>query len=189
MATLRTQEPKSSERTLVIDADAHVVETEHTWDFMDKAEEKFRPVLTGTPDNPNQKFWSVGGRRRGFRFNALTAGGQRADRSGRRVDLPEAVREMDDVSARLAVMNETSIDIQVCHNTLWIEPVTEDPELDLALTRSWNRWLAEIWGRGENRIRWTCVVPTTNLEEAVRQMEYSKENGAAGVCLRPIEGR
>jgi len=175
-------------KTLVIDADAHVVETEHTWDFMDKTEERYRPALTAPPDKPDQKFWSIGGRRRGFRFNALTAGGQRADRSGRRVDLPEAVREMDDVAARLAVMDETGIDVQVCHNTLWIEPVTEEQEVDLALTRSWNRWLAEIWSRGEGRIRWTCVVPTTDLDEAMRQAEYAKANGAVGVCLRPIEG-
>ena len=28
-----------------IDADAHVVESEHTWDYMDPAERKYRPVL------------------------------------------------------------------------------------------------------------------------------------------------
>ena len=28
-----------------IDADAHVVESEHTWDFMDPADQKYRPLI------------------------------------------------------------------------------------------------------------------------------------------------
>ena len=36
----------SSQETLpVIDADAHVIETERTWDFLEPSEEKFRPQL------------------------------------------------------------------------------------------------------------------------------------------------
>jgi hypothetical protein len=32
-----------------IDADAHVVESEHTWDYMDPADRQYRPVLV-TPN-------------------------------------------------------------------------------------------------------------------------------------------
>ena len=28
-----------------IDSDSHVVETEHTWDFMDRADQKYRPLI------------------------------------------------------------------------------------------------------------------------------------------------
>ncbi len=28
-----------------IDSDAHVVESERTWDYMDKADQKYRPVI------------------------------------------------------------------------------------------------------------------------------------------------
>ena len=28
-----------------IDSDAHVVETEHTWDFMERADQKYRPLI------------------------------------------------------------------------------------------------------------------------------------------------
>ena len=34
----------SQNKNPVIDADAHVVECAHTWDFMDKSEEKYRPI-------------------------------------------------------------------------------------------------------------------------------------------------
>ena len=29
----------------VIDADTHVIETEHTWDYMEPAEQQFRPLV------------------------------------------------------------------------------------------------------------------------------------------------
>jgi len=37
---------------MVIDADAHVVETEHTWDYLDKSDKKFRPQLFQSFENP-----------------------------------------------------------------------------------------------------------------------------------------
>jgi hypothetical protein len=40
-----------------IDADAHVVESEHTWDDMDPADRKYRPVLV-TPNGAREE-WPV----------------------------------------------------------------------------------------------------------------------------------
>ena len=34
----------------VIDADAHVVETEHTWDFIPPSDQHLRPVVVEVPD-------------------------------------------------------------------------------------------------------------------------------------------
>ena len=31
-----------------IDADAHVIETERTWDYMDEADSKFRPIVVSS---------------------------------------------------------------------------------------------------------------------------------------------
>ena len=35
----------TEQRLQVIDADAHVVETERTWDYLDPGEERYRPTL------------------------------------------------------------------------------------------------------------------------------------------------
>ena len=43
-------------KTDVIDADAHVVESERVWDYLDAAEEKFRPTLLAEPDNPERQY-------------------------------------------------------------------------------------------------------------------------------------
>ena len=37
-----------------IDADAHVVESEHTWDYMDPSDRKYRPVLV-TPSDAREE--------------------------------------------------------------------------------------------------------------------------------------
>ena len=38
-----------------IDADAHVVESEHTWDYMDPAERKYRPILVSPHGAPEER--------------------------------------------------------------------------------------------------------------------------------------
>ena len=42
----------------VIDADAHVVETERVWDYLDASDEKYRPTLTASPENPRRRYVS-----------------------------------------------------------------------------------------------------------------------------------
>ncbi len=49
-------------KTRVIDADAHVVETDATWDYLSPAEAKYRPVLSPPPgENPAEGGWMVDG--------------------------------------------------------------------------------------------------------------------------------
>jgi predicted TIM-barrel fold metal-dependent hydrolase len=172
-----------------IDSDAHVVENDHTWDYMDPGEEKFRPQLYATPNSIRQH-WVIDGKMCGLRQPSLTEQMLQSmtDRIGRSFMTEGASREMDDVSLRIAHMDRLGIDIQVLHNTLWISRITERPEIDIALTKSWNRWMAEVWKAGKGRLRWISVLPLTHLDTAIGMMDYAKENGAAGVAIRPFEG-
>ena len=54
----------------VIDADAHVVENEHTWDYMREEEREFRPlsVATTDPNAPIQRYWLIADRSTGRAF-------------------------------------------------------------------------------------------------------------------------
>ena len=45
----------SHDKVEVIDADAHVIETERTWDYLEPSEEKFRPVLFTSPQSPTKQ--------------------------------------------------------------------------------------------------------------------------------------
>lgn len=73
------------------------------------------------------------------------------------------------------------------YNSLWLTALTNRPDAEIALSRAWNRWLAEVWEAGENRLRWTCVLPAMTPCEALSQIRFAKNHGAVGVCMRPFE--
>lgn len=174
----------------VIDADAHVIENDHTWDFLEPAEAKYRPRMVTDPDNPDMQYWEVDGRR-GPPALSVEGGDdtdERAQHSGRRIGTPRQSRLLEDVGARLAHMDSLGIDIQVLHNTLFLYDMTEDPDAEAALTRSWNRWLGQTWEMSAGRLPWSCLVPTRLLDEAIVQMRWARKNGAVAVCMRPLEG-
>src|SRR5215831_16028996 len=109
----------------IIDADAHVLETEHTWDYLEPSERKFRPQLFYSPDDETRQYWVIDDKIRGFRARTLSEQEltKFSQQVGRNVETPQAARELDDVELRLKHMDELGIDIQVLHNTFWIEQI------------------------------------------------------------------
>ena len=180
----------AEERFPLIDADAHVIETEHTWDYLEPEDQKYRPKLFAASDDSAQEYWVINGRIGGFRFPTMTEKelAQMGAQKGRALDSAAEARQMDDVKLRLQGMDELGIDAQVLHNTMWIESLTEVPAIEGALCHAWNRWMADIFAQGEDRLYWTCVVPAFDLERAIEEMRYAHANGAVAVCLRPFEG-
>ena len=176
-------------KTEVIDADAHVVETERVWDYLESSEEKYRPTLITSPENPHRQFWLLDGENLGPKFPSPNEKQSEAHlrRFGREVGTPVEARELSDVTQRLQHMDELGIDIQVLYNSLWITPLTSRPDAEIALGWAWNRWLADVWKLGENRLRWTCVVPALTPSAAIPQIRFAKQHGAVGVCMRPFE--
>ena len=176
-------------RPRVIDADAHVVETERVWDYLEGEERRFRPTLETSPQNPKRQIWVLDGENLGFKFPSPNEkeSEDHLKRFGREVGTPVAARELTDVAQRLRHMDELGIDIQVLYNSLWLTPLTRRPDAEIALCWAWNRWLAAIWKAGGDRLRWTCVLPTLTPSEAIAQIRFAKENGAVGVCIRPFE--
>jgi predicted TIM-barrel fold metal-dependent hydrolase len=176
-------------KTDVIDADAHVVETERVWDYLEASEQKYRPTLMTSRENPKRQNWFLDGEDLGFKFPSPDEkqSEEHLKRFGREVATPVKARELSDVTQRLRHMDELGIDIQVLYNSLWLTPLTKRPDAEIALCWSWNRWLADVWRLGENRLRWTCVVPALSPKEAVPQIRFAKEHGAVGVCMRPFE--
>lgn len=175
--------------TDVIDADSHVVENPHTWDYLEAGEKKFRPTLVPNPKNPERYFWLLDGENLGPKFPSPDdkESAEHVKRYGREVATPVQARELSDVTQRLKHMDALGIDVQVLYNSLWLRPLTSRPEVEIALCWSWNRWLAAVWKAGENRLRWSCVVPVLTPTAAPEQMRFAKEHGAVGVCIRPFE--
>src|SRR4051794_27816445 len=135
----------------VIDADAHVIETERTWEFMADSEAGLRPtaVMNMDPNAPSRlrEFWSIDGRlfpRRAFDV----------DKTG----TSEETRELQSIEARLRHMDELGVDVHVLYPTLFLSPVTNRPEVEAALYKSYNRWLADIWSKSNGRLLWAVMV-------------------------------
>ncbi|MGH7825588.1 MAG: amidohydrolase family protein [Candidatus Binatia bacterium] len=179
-------------KTLIIDADAHVVESARTWDYMDPSEKQYRPIPLETREDAGTKlqFWVIDGKVRGFRFPAFSAAEleRRSRLVGRKFADAQESRELGNVDLRLEHMDGSGVDIQVLHNTMFIEPATDRAPVEVALCKSWNRWLADIWRQGKGRLRWSCMAPTLSMSDALDQIRFAKENGACAVLMRPVEG-
>ena len=162
---------------LRIDADAHVLETEETWEFMDGADRKYRPEIVGTLNGSGavDEYWLVDGT---LRLKSRNVG----------MDTPLESRELRDVAVRLKHMDKLKVDIQVIFPTIFIIPLTPRPEIELALCRSYNRWMGECWKQSDNRLRWVAMVPLLDTDHVYEEARLAKENGAVGIYMRGSEG-
>lgn len=159
---------------LTIDADAHVIETDCTWNYMDEEDLRFKPVRLTPAASPGQgqEFWLIDGRV--FPIDKVPT-------------LPVGSCEMLDIEARLRLMDELGIDMQVLYPTLFIAPVTQRPEVESALRKSYNRWMAEVWKKGKGRFRWAAVLPLLRMEKALEELTTAKQHGACAVFMRGVE--
>ncbi len=173
-----------------IDSDAHVVESEHTWDYMEPAHQKYRPLIVRPRGEGGGEFWFIDGKIRGLVRLVLTA--QQLDeisvRTGRQMHTARETREMENVQARLRHMDELGIDIQVLYPSIFIEQVTDKPEWEVPICKGYNRWLADIYKQSQGRLRWICVLPLLDMSASLEELRFCKQNGACGVFMRGIEG-
>jgi hypothetical protein len=130
-------------KTDVIDADAHVVENERVWDYLEAGDEKYCPTLVAEPDHPERQHWVLDGEDLGPKFPSPNEkqSEEHVKRFGREVGTPVQARELSDVTQRLRHMDALGIDVQVLYNSLWLRPLTRRPEVEIALCWSWNRCL------------------------------------------------
>jgi predicted TIM-barrel fold metal-dependent hydrolase len=159
----------------VIDADAHVVETERTWEYMEEAESPFKPEVVVPKAGGDREYWLIEGRA----FAKNTNIGK---------DTPDEAREVSNIAARLAHMDALAVDVHVLYPTIFLRPLTRRPEAEVALCRSYNRWLAENWRQGRGRLRWVVVPPVLSLHQALEEIHWGREHGACGVFMRAVDG-
>ena len=91
---------------------------------------------------------------------------------------------MLDIDVRLRHMDELGIDVQVIYPTLLLSEPAEHAEVELAITRSYNKWLADRCAASGGRLRWLCVPPTRSMDQALETLRFSKAHGACGVLKK-----
>ncbi len=160
----------------IVDADAHVLESAAMWSYLQKSEASFEPVVVTVPGKKGsaEEFWLVDG--------ILLPKSQNLG-----TDTPRESRELTEVSARLKHMDQLGIDIQIIYPTVFLRPVTRRADLEAMLYQSYNRFLADVWKQGQNRIRWVVLLPLLSMDKALGALAWAKENGACGVFMRGLE--
>lgn len=167
----------------IVDSDAHVIETPETWSYLSEAERKFEPMIVTRKSGPGEQAYTGKEIREYWVIDGLLLP---KDQNIGTEATPEA-REMRDIPGRLAHMNALDIDIQVLYPTLFLRPCTTNPEIEYALCRSYNRWLADIWKQAPDRLRWVAMPPLLSMHKLIAELEFARDNGAVGVMLRGLE--
>ena len=167
-----------------IDADAHVIENPLTFEYIDAADQKLRPMVvqqvSGSTVASNEggvqkRFWVIDGRVQPMEGNIGS-------------NTSEESREMRDVSSRLKHMDELEIDVQVLFPTVFLRAWTQNERIEYALCRSYNRWLADIWKKAGDRLRWAVMPPLLSSWDKVRaELEFAKAHGACSIFIRGLE--
>lgn len=166
-----------------IDSDAHVIESDLTWAYLTEDETQFMPMIVdrrqgaemrNSEGKLQQEYWIIN---------------QRVHNKDRNVgsNTSEESREMRSIESRIRHMDELEVEVQVLYPTLLLRPVADNARLDFALCRSYNRWLADIWKKGNGRLRWVAAPPLQSMDKVREEMQFAKENGACGIFLRALE--
>jgi predicted TIM-barrel fold metal-dependent hydrolase len=178
---------KKEVRTVsVIDSDAHVIEYDHTWDYMDESAIKHRPTFQKRLKFPMRALMRAVAM---IKHRPIPHKRPQSDGRGHgdKVVLPDASSNPRDVQARIRHMDELGTDVQVLYPTLFISPYTDDPEEELVMSRSYNHWLADIWRQGNGRLRWPMVLPLRTMDKAMEEMRWANQHGACAVFMRGVE--
>lgn len=177
----------------IIDADTHIIEHPGVFELMDPEWYPRRPVQVTVPADSQygraNAAWLVDGVLtprlvgKGSVFFAVPA----SETERGRTDIPQRIRSLTDVAARVAALDARGVDVEVIFPTMFLGHVTADPDLEAALTRSYNRFMAGVWEQGRGRLRWVVVPPLHNVPEAVQAIHDGRAKGAAGVFFRGVE--
>src|SRR6185295_7362193 len=136
------------------------------WAMMEKAMQPRRPVMLSVPEDTwygnRNAFWLIDGeiypKASGKGSFALVTPSAQKVQEGRKDSTP-ATREMTDIEGRLSDMDKLNTAAQVVYPTLFLVYNPKDRELEVALCRAYNRFLAPASDQAPERIRWVAVLP------------------------------
>jgi uncharacterized protein len=169
-----------------IDADAHVEESVETWQYLEPAFYEKRPIPVTLPtDTPFGRFnavWIVDNKIRQCAATPTTM--EIAHRKGVEI----GAQELTDIPTRLADLDAAGIQKQVVYPSAWIGCMSDDVELEAALARSFNQFMATQCREAEGRLWYSAVVPYRRPDLAVEEIRRVKEMGsAASIFTRGLE--
>jgi len=179
----------------IIDADTHISEGAAMWALMDQAMQPRRPIMLQVPGDTlygnRDAFWLIDGeiypKPAGKGSFALVTPSEQSVQAGRKDSTP-STREMTDIEGRLTDMKKLNTAMQIVYPTLFLVYNTKDKELEVALCRAYNRFLAQACAQSGGLMKWVVVLPFQSMNVAIDEIRFAKQNGAVGVFFRGMEG-
>ena len=175
----------------VLDVDTHVVESASVWDHLAATEQEFKPsVLVKDHGGPVRAHFAGPKAREFWVIDDMLYGKHDAEAiaSYSNGEVTAGALTLDDIPRRLADLDAQGVDVQVVISSLFLNIRCARPEAELALTRAWNRWIADRCAASNGRLRWIFTPSLKNPEETAKDMEWAAKNGAVGVLFRGLEG-
>ncbi|MDX2223359.1 MAG: amidohydrolase family protein [Rhodospirillaceae bacterium] len=175
---------------MIVDADTHVLETEQTFAYFSETDKKYRPSVVRivgerSGDIPLGEhaadLWLIDGQLYGKHNLELIE--QRSNG-----EIVPGTLDMRNPAARLAAMDRQGVDTAVIYPSLFLVTAIADADAELALARSYNRWLADVCRADPKRFTFAALVAPRRIEASIAEMEWARRNGACSVMLRGLEG-
>jgi hypothetical protein len=178
---------------MIIDADAHIEESESMFERLDKEFRPRRPLPVrldrDTVYGRYNAVWLIDGEtypklvgKGGTIFRTPTlmeAATQKRESIG--------AQEIIDVPARIRDMNKVKIDTQVVFPSLFLTHTAEDLKLEAALLRAYNSFLGECATASKGRIRFAALVPIRDVAESIKEVKRAAR--PAPQDRRPVRTR
>jgi predicted TIM-barrel fold metal-dependent hydrolase len=173
----------------IIDADTHVIETPPIWEHLTAAERVHKPaaieleqgIMVPPVQRPMTSVWIIDGQ-----LYARTNLDAIEEASNGQIK-PGALA-MTDPAERLKAMDRQGVDVHVIFPSLFLALAPQNPAVELAVTRAYNRFLAERCSGSHGRLRWVMQPSVRNIAETVEDIRWARRHGAVGVHLRGLEG-
>ena len=172
-----------------VDADGHILEPLSLWDeYIDPAFWDRRPQLV-IDDNGAERISVEGlllGNPRGI-GSLGSIGVRQGDVSVDTLKYEEGRRGGFDPHVRIVDMDADGIDAAFLYPSLGLfTGAVEDPDLSAAMSRAYNRWLADYCKPYPNRLFGVAMLPMQSVENAMAEMRFVRETlGMRSGFLRP----
>ena len=172
-----------------IDADTHLIETSAIWEHLDERDRIHRPqaveldagVIVPPITSPMKSVWIIDGQlyaRTNLKVIEEMSKGQ----------VHPGALAMTDPDERLKAMDKQGVDVHVIFPSLFLGLIADSAAVELALTRAYNRFLADRCSASGGRLRWVMLPALKSMDETLKDMAWARKNGAVGVHLRGLEG-
>ena len=173
----------------VIDADGHILEPLTLWnDYMEPKYRDLAPKLIRDADGKQRL--QVGEQLLGSKKGLGALGGVGA-RDGTVVDdameYEQGRKGGFDPHARIPDMDLDGIDAAFLYPSIGLfAGAVQDPQAAAAMSRAYNRWLADYCKPYPDRLFGIAMIPMQSVDFAIEEMRYAREKlGFRGVFLRP----